>query len=245
MKYLFLRSRDLLHTNSGLQVERCDVPVHRIIYVQQGQGTYYLDDHILSVNDGDVFIAAPGYRQIDFPGKQTVQLKIINFMAPAHWMTKPYERFQSHGRHRQLLLALIDDLIYGQVRRRDNTLQLAVDLFIEQGELTIVNNRKIYEIAEQIRSQPELKYNITELARRCNCSVSHFRALFSKEIHQSPKSFIKKCKMDLALVLLRDEHLQVKKVATTVGFNDIHAFSKQFKQYFGKSPLAIIQRKRK
>ena len=120
MKYIFLRSRDFIHPNSGLQEERCDVPVHRIIYVQQGQGTYFFNDQILSVKDGDIFIAAPGFRQIDFPGKQTVQLKIINFIAPPQWMTKPYERFHAYGRQRHLLLALIEDLIYGLVRRRDN-----------------------------------------------------------------------------------------------------------------------------
>ncbi|NQZ57045.1 MAG: helix-turn-helix transcriptional regulator [Lentisphaeraceae bacterium] len=242
MEYIFLRSRDI-RSLKGFKSAEFHVPVYRIIHVIDGEGTYDFAGDILPVKAGDIFLASPGYRSIDFPGEQNVRLHIINFTAADYWMEKPYDVFAERGRCYHLLTAVCDDLVHGLERRRENFLEMAIDLFVEQGQLSSVNNRVVFEIAEQIKANPHHKYNVKELALKSGCSLSHFRALFKEETKLSPKAYIKKCKMDYALKLLRDENLRVKEVADILSYNDIHEFSKQFKTVFGKSPIAMSKRR--
>ena len=242
MDFIYLRSQDN-RSIKGFRSPSYHVPTHRIVRVVKGDGEYIFPDSTLKVKPGDVFLTSPGVRSIDFPGSQEVHIQVVNFSAPDYWMEKSHVLFHDSDRLLRFLNEIMDDMMVGKEKRRGILVNLAIDLFVECGEVDSGGNRVIQDVAEYILTNPHLNYTVSELAAQSGCSESHFRALFRKEMNMSPKAYIKKCKMDYAVRLMRDENLLVKEVADILGYNDIYEFSKQFKTVFGKPPTKLIKRR--
>ena len=241
MDTIYLRSQDN-RSSCGFRSPKYFVPTHRLIRVVKGQGVYAFPNCSLEVSDGMIFLTPPGERTIDFSADQEVHLQVINFSGPDYWLEEPYVIFHEKDRLLRLMNEIIEDLILGSEKRKDSLLSIAINIFIECGEVTDVGNRVIQDVAASIKMNPHLNYTISDLARSSGCSESHFRAIFRKEMKMSPKAFVKKCKMDYAVRLMRDENLLVKEVADILGYNDIFEFSKQFKTVFGKPPTKLVKR---
>ena len=242
METIYLRSQDNKSTR-GFRSPKYHVPTHRIIRVVKGEGIYEFPDSQIEVKAGSIFLTPPGLRTIDFPGDQEVHIQVVNFSAPDYWIEKPFVIFHEEGRLLNLMNEVIEDLVHGREKRKEALLSVAIDIFIECGEVKDAGNRVVQDVAESIKMNPHLNYSISELAKSCGCSESHFRAIFRKEMKMSPKAYVKKCKMDYAVRLMRDENLLVKEVADILGYNDIYEFSKQFKTVFGKPPTKLVKRK--
>lgn len=242
MDTIYLRCQDN-RSSRGFRSPKYHVPTHRLIRIVKGEGTYTFPDSELKVKAGDVFLTPPGFRTIDFAGDQEVHLQVVNFSAPDYWVEEPFVIFHDKDRLLRLMVEIIEDLIIGSEKRKDALLSIAIDIFIECGEVKDGGNKVVQDVANSIKMNPHLNYAISDLAKSCGCSESHFRAIFRKEMKMSPKAYVKKCKMDYAVRLMRDENLLVKEVADILGYNDIYEFSKQFKTVFGKPPTKLVKRK--
>ena len=243
MDFIYLHSQNN-KSNNGFRSPHYDVPTHRVIRIVEGKGKYEFCDSKIKVKAGDILLTSPGVRAIDFPRETKVNWQIINFSAPDYWMDKSHVRFQTKGRLHTLLNELISDLIFGKKHRKDTMLKLVIDIFAECEQVDSGANRVIHDMANYILENPHENYVVTEIAAKCGCSVSYFRTLFYKEMKMSPKAFIKKCKMDYAVRLMRNENLLVTEVAGILGYNDVHEFSKQFKTVFGKAPSKLVKREK-
>jgi len=74
--------------------------------------------------------------------------------------------------------------------------------------------------------------------RQVDRSASFISHYFKRELGKSPAEYILAKQMNLAKKLLQ-EGRQVKNFADMPDFYDTFHFSKLFKKYFGKSPLAF------
>lgn len=79
--------------------------------------------------------------------------------------------------------------------------------------------------------------SIDELARELGISRSHFDREFSRQVGVAPKRFLLSCRMAAARRLLESTDLRVGEIAGQLGYNDIYFFSRQFKSFFGLSPM--------
>lgn len=68
-------------------------------------------------------------------------------------------------------------------------------------------------------------------------TASYLSALFPKEIGISFISYVNKARIDKAVLLLKETDLSANQIATEVGFNSAHYFSRIFKQQMGISPI--------
>jgi AraC family transcriptional regulator len=242
VEFIYLRSQDN-RSLKGYASAAYHVPTHRLIRIVSGEGLYKFPDKELPVGPGDIFLTVPGVRTLEYVGEQNIHIQVINFSAPEYWMDAIYVKYNGRDRQYQFLCEIFNDLICGSEKRKNTLLNLAIDLFVEDGELKDGGNKVIQDITKYIEENPHLVIPVADLAGRAGCSESHFRAIFRKEMKISPKAYIKKTKMDYAIRLMRDENMQVKQVAHILGYNDIYEFSKQFKTVFGKPPTQLVKRK--
>ena len=75
-----------------------------------------------------------------------------------------------------------------------------------------------------------------EVADKCDIDVRYMASLFKKYAHICPRQYITRLKLNKAANLLLTTDLKIKDVATHVGFYDPYHFSKNFKQFQGRSP---------
>ena len=79
-------------------------------------------------------------------------------------------------------------------------------------------------------------FGVDSLASAIGYSRSHLHRRVLKATGKSASQFIREYRLDKALVLLREEDLNVSEAAYQVGFGSASYFSKTFTEYFGYTP---------
>ena len=79
-------------------------------------------------------------------------------------------------------------------------------------------------------------FDSVKLSDKATTSASHLRTLFREWLGESPKAFHTRNRMNEACHLLRTQQLRIAQVAHYLGFEDVHHFSRVFKQTIGMSP---------
>ncbi|MBA4386410.1 MAG: hypothetical protein C0404_00410 [Verrucomicrobia bacterium] len=78
--------------------------------------------------------------------------------------------------------------------------------------------------------------NMTALARGCRLSPSHFRHLFRKHFGLAPREYIRRARLRLARELMVNTAMTISEIASHVGFETIHSFSRAFREVEGIAP---------
>ena len=87
-----------------------------------------------------------------------------------------------------------------------------------------------------IHKSPEKSWTVAKLAAQVGMSRSPFAARFGELVGQSPMSYLKRWRLQLAAQLLLDQTLSLSDIAERVGYKSTAALSRVFKSEFGASP---------
>jgi AraC family transcriptional regulator of arabinose operon len=93
----------------------------------------------------------------------------------------------------------------------------------------------IEQLSHKISNAPEGEYDFAMLARRHGYSYSHFRRLFREHTGSSPHSYQLQCQMKTAADRLAKGD-SIKEVASELGYQNLHYFSRLFKARIGLAP---------
>lgn len=97
----------------------------------------------------------------------------------------------------------------------------------------------IQEVANYVRQHPGITHRVEDLAARAGLSPRYFSIKFKELVGSSVQSYIIRMRIERAEHLLVHTGMNVTEVADALGYRDIFFFSRQFKQYTGKSPSEI------
>ncbi|NBB91125.1 MAG: AraC family transcriptional regulator [Spirochaetes bacterium] len=89
---------------------------------------------------------------------------------------------------------------------------------------------------EAIESAPQHPWRVEELADHAGLSRAAFSRRFKQATGVGPHEYLTRIRMLKALVLLRDRGETVDRVAAAVGYRSPFAFSRRFKQLYGRAP---------
>ncbi|XID92985.1 helix-turn-helix domain-containing protein [Paenibacillaceae bacterium WGS1546] len=78
--------------------------------------------------------------------------------------------------------------------------------------------------------------SLEEIAKRSGYTPSYIIRLFKEMTNLTPLQYLYELRMDAATSYLQSTPMSVQKIAETVGFPNIHYFSRMFKKKFGESP---------
>jgi AraC-like DNA-binding protein len=95
---------------------------------------------------------------------------------------------------------------------------------------------RVNSIAAYLRQHPERPARLEELARMANLSMSHFSAVFRRELGFSPLDYLARARIGRACELLDTTGAPLKEIAEAVGFSDPLYFSRVFRAIHGVSP---------
>jgi len=95
---------------------------------------------------------------------------------------------------------------------------------------------KIDLLCQQFQCHPERTYDIHEIAREHSYEVDHFIRIFKHAKGTTPYAYLQNIRFETAKILLRNSDNSIGQIADAVGFADIYAFSRFFRQKAGCAP---------
>ena len=120
----------------------------------------------------------------------------------------------------------------------------------EHGEvlrlLAIRNGRfsQMARVLNRIHTDFEAKLNIEKLAEEANMSVSSFHNNFKTVTSKSPLQYIKEIRLQKARIFMVQDDLNATEAAVKVGYESASQFSREFKRFFGNTPVDEAARMR-
>ena len=223
-----------------------------LFYVWSGEGEVILNDRPYQVSKGSCFLFRPGdHTSATHVPQKPLVLTYIHFdvASPVDEVPQPYRVLQEtvdveHLLSRYVRLFLVKTFA-AEEEARLILKQLLVILLRQDVEGPVEKNvsnqltEAIHEIANYIRQNPGVPHRIEDLAMRAQLSPRYFSTRFKQLIGMSVQSYLIQTRIDRAQHLLMHAGMNVTEVADALGYRDIFFFSRQFKQYTGKSPSEI------
>ena len=93
-------------------------------------------------------------------------------------------------------------------------------------------------IVEAIHENLHRSVSIVDLAEAASVSVSTLERLFRDHMNTTPRKFMLQVKMSAACDWLMNSEMQVKEIATRLGYQEHGNFTRSFNKLMGMSPSA-------
>ncbi|WP_028611907.1 helix-turn-helix domain-containing protein [Paenibacillus harenae] len=228
------------------------IPNYDLFYVWSGEGEVEVNGEHYNVGPGSCFLFRPGdytsathnpqrplvLSYIHFAVDETIdevpnRYRQLNDTVDFEYMLSRYVRLflvQTYAAEEEAQLVLKQLLIH--LLREDN--QLPVEKKASN-QLT----EAIHEVANFVRQNPSIAHRVEDLAMRAQLSPRYFSMKFKELIGMSVQTYMIRTRIERAQHLLMHAGMNVTEVADALGYRDIFFFSRQFKQYTGRSPSEI------
>jgi AraC family transcriptional regulator, arabinose operon regulatory protein len=226
-----------------------------LFYVWNGQGEVILNNTPYEVHPGSCFLFRPGdYTSATHQPQKPLTLTYIHFAlsegVEPEFIPSSYRILQEKAVFETLLTQYVRLRLSGAFGAEEEARlvlkQLMIRLLREEREEAVSNHQVsqklsevIQEIANYIRQNAAKPHQISDLATRARLSPRYFSLKFKELIGQSVQSYIIHARIERAEHLLHYAGMSVTEVADALGYRDVFFFSRQFKQYTGRSPSEI------
>lgn len=176
---------------------------------------------------------APGPFHLGLQETLVFPLDTLEHLAPAIGSLVSEFHGQAAGRSKALNL-LFEYLFVLLVRRA------VADGRISSGLLFALQDGRLAKVLSRIHEEPEAPWTVDGLARLANMSRSRFSAHFTEIMGSSPMGYVTHWRMKVAQDLLRDG-VQIKVIASSVGYSSQASFSRVFANVVGCPPAEWIK----
>lgn len=102
--------------------------------------------------------------------------------------------------------------------------------------MSYINNSNFGKSVRFIYENIDRPIKLEDIASHVNMSLSSLKRLFAESVDQTPGSFIRRLRMELAFRSLKNRNDSILEVALAAGFDDQSAFTRRFKETFGYPP---------
>jgi len=99
---------------------------------------------------------------------------------------------------------------------------------------------RLQKIAEENLAEED--FQVEELCKQVGMSQRQLHRKLGALLDHSPKSYLRQLRLDRAKQLLEKNAGTVSEIAFQVGYGNVSAFSRAFREFFGNSPSEILKK---
>ncbi len=142
--------------------------------------------------------------------------------------------------------AYSDKAISGILRTKAymlHILSFVIEDIKQGGSVGTISVDYVSQFIDYVFKNYDKNIDVDEIIKKCGISASRFRAGFKAVMKKSPLQFLIDYRMKQAKRFLMLGKYNVSEVCVMVGYDDIHYFSRLFKQKTGVNPSEMIKKK--
>ncbi len=229
---------------------------HDLVILMEGQGTYSDGESLWKVSPGSCMFFQPqeSYRGVQEP-MRPVAMFFVHFdfldrksrpvgmagerLLPRHFQTDRFEFVQ------RMSWRLLEAYRRGTVEEADVWLRALILELRRQAlqprwqGIEREQAERVEALCGEIRGRIGEPWRLADISTRLGCGAEHAGRLFRKYRGVAPGEYVIQARLEAAKALLNSSSLSISQVAETLGFCDVYALSRQFKQRTGLSPRAF------
>jgi AraC family transcriptional regulator of arabinose operon len=223
-----------------------------LFYVWSGEGELFLNGQPFQIGKGSCFLFRPGdHTSATHNPQKPLVLTYIHFdvKQPVLLVPESYRELEDTFDFEHMLARYVRLFLVRTFAAEEEAQLILKQLLIhllrhdleEPVERKASNQltEKIHEVANYIQQHPGIAHRVDDLATRAGLSSRYFSIKFKEMIGMSVQTYMIRTRIERAQHLLMHAGMNVTEVADALGYRDIFFFSRQFKQYTGKTPSEI------
>ena len=235
----------VLETDQSVMKQKYTLKHHRMILIEQGDGTFLFNDvpHIFSAGtlifgfEGECFSLLNGenvrYLYIDFEGSRAINLFHRFDIFPT---ARKFEGFNG-------LIPFFKECLLSTKQENIDIISesILLHVFSRLSTAESMQNgtiQKIIEITEENFQDPEL--SLTVIAKKIGYNPKYLSHFFKEKMNISYVEYLRTFRFQYAISLFELGINSVKNVALLSGFSDPLYFSNSFKKAIGVSPKEFV-----
>ena len=212
-------------------------PYAALSFRVSGTGVFEIGDKRLTVNQGDVlFIPADTPYKVEYSVSESI---VVHFEECNYFVSEsisPQNRSAMAIRFQQLLDVWESQRSFNQAK------SIVYDILYRMGndKKMLIKDTALDKCVRYIDScfcDPKL--DVEQLCSVGYMSESSLQRAFREYFGMSPKQYIIKSRMNLAVELLMKNELSIAEIASACGFTDEKYFSRAFKNKYGYPPSQL------
>ncbi|MEG0766307.1 MAG: response regulator [Clostridia bacterium] len=98
-------------------------------------------------------------------------------------------------------------------------------------------SQMIAAVLAYVQANENTRQSLKEIAERLGVNYAHLSTRFNAQMGCSFPAYLLQRRMERAQIYLQDASLHITDVARKVGYADANTFSRDYKRYFGASPM--------
>lgn len=228
------------------------MPNYDLFYIWSGEGELEVNGTLYEVGKGSCFLFRPGdFTSATHNPQRPLVLSYIHFdiNEPVEMVPNRYRKLNDSVDFEYLLSRYVRLFLFQTYAAKEEAQlvlkQLMIHLLREDNQPPVEKKgsnqltEAIHEIANYVRQNPSIAHRVEDLAMRAALSPRYFSMKFKELIGMSVQTYMIRTRIERAQHLLMQQGMNVTEVADALGYRDIFFFSRQFKQYTGRSPSEI------
>lgn len=223
------------------------------LFVIEGRYRYDLNKETFWVGDGEILYIPRGAEYtftVESKNPKCIQVEFDLYRRseganePLCFFDSP-TKLDSTKEAQELFLELANSSWKNSFMTLSNLYRMLA-LFFGNTDYTFANNterKKIFPALNHINKTPRYSVSVTELAKMCDLSPSHFRRIFKSLMGRSPIKYKNQLLISHACKMLDNGNMNVSEISSALGFSDIYTFSQIFKKEVGVPPSQYTKSK--
>ena len=102
--------------------------------------------------------------------------------------------------------------------------------------MNYINDKKLAQVIRVMFDHVDGSMALEDIAKMSGLSLASLKRLFAQGLEMSPGAFMRRLRMQMAFRSLQSREQSILDVALASGFQDQSAFSRRFKEMFGRVP---------
>lgn len=230
-----------------------------IYYMKEGSCTYYIEDHVYKVQQGDV-ILIPGNTSHRTTYGGAAHSRLLVNCSYAYIPAPVLERLESVGPHyrNNRVISQLEELfakIEHEYGHADALSAEVLKCFTAELMFVILRHKNEHEtkiegydfvttVQEYIQNNYMNEVKLSSIAEMLSVSQEHLSRVFKQDTGIGFKEYLVQFRLQKAEDMLKHETGRaVSEVAYACGFNDGNYFSYKFKKAYGISPNQVRKKK--
>jgi AraC-like DNA-binding protein len=242
---------------ASMKIENRIIPQHVLHFVRKGEYEAKIEEQSpIKITGGSMLWLSPDVFHSFHLSKKFSSLSLCNlrFCLKADGenlrMTQKYlhleDAWELQPYFEQLVYELRAGRIYSECIARNLLEIIYAGVFRRMKEIRKttrgLNGTQSRMLFQYLESQEGKRITSPLLAQRLQLSHDYFSRMFRVTFGISPRTWIKKERIQQAAHKLLETKLNISEIAYSIGYDDIYLFSRQFKQVMGCSPRGFRNR---